>query len=1028
MPDSHNQKAFHAGEWAPQLNARVDLAKYASAAALLRNFFVDYRGGASTRPGTKYVLKAYGSALAVRVIPFSASFTVSYILEFGNGYIRFYSQGSPIVESSFPITAIALSGGTAVTFTGSNYAPGDWVLLDTIVGTTQLNGRYFQISSNLGGGQFIIIDLNGNPVVSSGYSPYVSGGRGRRVYTLPSPYLASEISGIKFAQNINTLILTHTNHPPYILTLISATNWTLQPIVFGATVSAPTTIAVASTLGAGSVNYSYTVTAIDSNGQESAAGTPGALASTLDITSSPGTNTVTWTAVAGAVSYNIYEAIRRYGAAVPGGVSYGFLGFSSGTTFNDTNIAADFSATPPITQNPFFGASVTSVTVTAAGAYTVVPNVTAAAPTSGHQAILSATLQAQSVTVPAPTPNGFNVGEIMSVNGADGGLTCVVATVDGTGKILTLQPMTFPGSNRGAISGVGAATPTNPVTFQGLSSGFFAGLDVAWGVGIVSVVNGGDGYASAPAVTFSAGAAAATAVLGNASAGNPTVPAFFQQRLVLAAPAGAPQTFYMSQPGSYFNYNISDPIQADDAITGTIVSNQLNEIKSMISMPNGLVMLSSRQAWQITGGGQGAAITPIDVTAQAQAYNGASDVPPIVANYDILYVQSKGSIVRDLSYNFYTNIYTGTDISILSSHLFYGYQISEWTFAEEPFKIVWAVRNDGTLLSLTFLKEQEVVGWAHSDTNGLFKSVASVTEIISTGAVDAVYAVVERVVNGITSKFIERMADRIFPYGVEDAWCVDAAVESQGLTFINAAMTASQSQVGVGATFTASINVGFTNSNIGEVIRMGGGIATITSVNSGAQVVATITQAISLVVPGSPTAAPQVAAGGTWSIWAPDTVFSGLEHLEGQSVTGVADGVVVPPTIVINGTVTLAHAATKVILGLAYTPQLQTLDLDLGEPTVIGKLKKIIAVTVRAAETLGIYFGRTLSTLVPMKDFSGSINSQGVTLTRALVTTDARQPIDPKWDQDGQYYITQPSPLPATILGVVPEIRNEDRK
>src|SRR5712671_4609700 len=105
------QPSFNSGEWAPALNARVDLAKYASAAALLRNFFVDYRGGASTRPGTKYILKAYGSALAVRLIPFSASFTVSYILEFGHGYIRFYSQGAPIVESSFAISAIVLGGG-----------------------------------------------------------------------------------------------------------------------------------------------------------------------------------------------------------------------------------------------------------------------------------------------------------------------------------------------------------------------------------------------------------------------------------------------------------------------------------------------------------------------------------------------------------------------------------------------------------------------------------------------------------------------------------------------------------------------------------------------------------------------------------------------------------------------------------------------------------------------------------------------------------------------------------------------------
>ena len=145
-------------------------------------------------------------------------------------------------------------------------------------------------------------------------------------------------------------------------------------------------------------------------------------------------------------------------------------------------------------------------------------------------------------------------------------------------------------------------------------------------------------------------------------------------------------------------------------------------------------------------------------------------------------------------------------------------------------------------------------------------------------------------------------------------------------------------------------------------------------------------------------------------------------------MTGLADGVVIPATTVVNGSITLSSPASVVTVGLGYTPQLQTLILDTGEPTIIGKLKKIMAVTVRCADSLGLWFGRTLSTMVPLKDLSGSVNAQGVTVSNALVTSDVRQPIDPKWDQNGQYYITQPYPLPATILGVVPEIKDEDRK
>src|SRR5882762_5592943 len=139
------QHSFHAGEWAPALGARVDLAKYKSGAALLRNFFVDYRGGASTRMGTKYVLQAFKSATAVRIIPFSASFTVNYILEFGDGYIRFHFNGAPVLETSKPILGITQASPGILNVTAHGYSTGEWIFITGIAGMTQLNGRYARV-------------------------------------------------------------------------------------------------------------------------------------------------------------------------------------------------------------------------------------------------------------------------------------------------------------------------------------------------------------------------------------------------------------------------------------------------------------------------------------------------------------------------------------------------------------------------------------------------------------------------------------------------------------------------------------------------------------------------------------------------------------------------------------------------------------------------------------------------------------------------------------------------------------------
>lgn len=926
------QHSFNAGEWAPALNARVDLAKYKSGAALLRNFFVDYRGGASTRTGTKYILQAYRSSTAVRLIPFQASFVVSYVLEFGNNYIRFYSNGGAVLETGKAITGAAQTNPANITVVAHGFSTDDWVYIQGVVGMTQLNGKYYQVQ-NSGVNTLTLHDLNGNNIDSSAYGAYVSGGTVSRVYTVPTPYMAADLALLKYAQNVNTMVLTHPSYVPYILTLISAANWTLLPIAFGATISAPTGMGAATTLGAGNVNYAYVATAVDVTGQESGPSASAVLANKLDLRTTAGTNTISWTARSGASYYNVYKAELSYAGAVPAGAAFGFIGFTTGVSFIDSNIDPDFSETPPVSQNPFQGAGLASVTVTASGAYVVVPTATlAAAPAGGVTATVSVVLQVQGTPAVAASATVNQVGDTLTFTN---GVILVVATVNGGGNILTFQPITFPGSSPGAVTSGG--TPANPVTGTNTQNGAISTANLTWGVGAVPVVNAGAGYVAVPVITFSAGAAAATAVLGPASSGNPSVPSYFQQRLVLAGPPGNPQQFDLSKPGAYFNYDISNPIQADDAIEGTIVSAQLNSIKSLVPMSNGLIIFGDRQAWLLNGGSTGAAIEPANATAQAQAYNGASDVPPIVANFDILYVQAKGSIVRDLTFNFYTNIYTGTDISVLSSHLFYGYTVTGWAWAEEPFKVAWAIRNDGTLLSLTFLKEQEFIGWAHSDTQGLFQSVAVVTETTSSaGSVDAVYVVVQRVVNGNTVKYIERFAERIFPNGMADAWCVDAGLQYSG---------------------------------------------------------------------------------------APATSFTGGEHLAGKTVTGLADGLPITPFVMpVSGNFTLP-AASKVTVGLAFTPRLQTLQIDLGEPTVQGKRKKITGVTVRVQETLALSIGKTFSTLVSMKDLVlGNVGSATNEIVTNLVTGDARTIIDPSWDVPGQYCIEQPFPLPATILGVIPEI------
>ncbi len=159
----------------------------------------------------------------------------------------------------------------------------------------------------------------------------------------------------------------------------------------------------------------------------------------------------------------------------------------------------------------------------------------------------------------------------------------------------------------------------------------------------------------------------------------------------------------------------------------------------------------------------------------------------------------------------------------------------------------------------------------------------------------------------------------------------------------------------------------------------------------------------------------------------PATSFTGATALAGLTVTGLADGAIIPAfTMPTSGNFTLSAPASKVTVGIQITyPQLQTLYLDVGgsAESMQGKQKKISNVTLRVTETLGLQAGTTFSNLVDIKDLVvGNVGSMTNVAVTDLVTGDVRPWLDPKWHEAGQYCFQQTKPYPATILGVFPSI------
>ena len=154
--------------------------------------------------------------------------------------------------------------------------------------------------------------------------------------------------------------------------------------------------------------------------------------------------------------------------------------------------------------------------------------------------------------------------------------------------------------------------------------------------------------------------------------------------------------------------------------------------------------------------------------------------------------------------------------------------------------------------------------------------------------------------------------------------------------------------------------------------------------------------------------------------------LSGLNHLNGQSITGLVNGATHPNRTVSAGAITLANNATTAAFGLGYNSQLKTLRIESGsaDGTSQGKPKRIHAITLRLHETVGVEVGSSTSD-VDRIPFRSSATAMGSAI--ALFTGDKEVEFEGGFDEDDQIVVRQSQPLPLTLLAIYPRMNTFDR-
>lgn len=501
----------------------------------------------------------------------------------------------------------------------------------------------------------------------------------------------------------------------------------------------------------------------------------------------------------------------------------------------------------------------------------------------------------------------------------------------------------------------------------------------------------------------------------NSDTGYPGTVVYFQQRLMFAGSRSQPQTVWTSRSGDYKDFGTSSPTVDDDAITYTYAGRQLNQIRHLIDVGS-LVALTSGGEYKVNGNQQGT-LTPSAFQFASQGQNGASHVQPIAISNVALFIQQKGGAVRDLAYSFDVDGFQGSDLTILANHFFVGFQIVDWAFSITPMSVVWCTRNDGALLGLTYMRDQQVAAWHLHPGAGKYESLCSIAEDTE----DALYCVVNRTINGQQRRYIERMQTRLYT-DMDDAFFVDC-----GLTYDGRNRDASKTMTLTGGsgdwpydekmTLTVAGASYFTAGDVGSEIHMPYSedgenkvqkliIRTVTSGN-----LAKVTSIRNI---------PEQFRGVPVSNWSmARATFTGLEHLEGQSVSILSDANVEPQKVVTGGSITLEKAGAVVHAGLPIAAVIETLDVNLnGNETLLDKKKLFTKASLLVNESRGVFAATPGCEFYEYAQRDDEFYDEPVDPKTGTIELQ----LDANWGKNGRLIVKQDDPLPMTILAVIPRV------
>jgi len=915
---------FNGGEVGPLLSGRVDFEKYSSSCYKMERFVPTVQGPAKRMPGTRFVLPTKYQDKRSYLKRFEFSFDQAYVLEFGDQYVRFYTDRGVVLGDILDITNITQANPGVLTYTGTDPANGDWFYVTGVEGMTEINNRYVQVSNvNAGANTFELKDWFGNAINTTSYGAYVFNGDMQKVYEIASPYTVADLTNpeggcaLSIVQSGDVLYIGCEGYAPRTLTRSGNTSWAFA-------------------------------------------------------------------------------------------------------TYSPTD--GPFQTEPLDTKNFTLGAS-TGTGVSLVSTTNIFEN--------EHVGMLFRLEPTNITTVPWETNKSITATNLRKSDGK-------YYEAQNTATTGSVRPIHEEGTESdGAVTWEYLHPGYVIVKITAITNAQTATCDIIGpGIAPAEVVAGDDCRYRIGAWGTATGAAF------------PYKVAFWRDRLWFAGN----QQIYASVAGDYSSMSPDTlgEILADNSISLTISVGTVDKIRWMTASDVLLIGTAGSEiaVQEIT---PNQVLGPENVKYEIQSAEGSRELEPVLVEDSVLFIRIGGRRVIELRFDIQSDSWVPRDMNVLYPEITQS-GIVEMAYQKEPDNIIWIILSNGRLLGMTYDREQNVYGWHRHPLGGTSAKAESVQVITSPDAdVNDVWIIANKSVNGSTRRFVEYFAEAFEQDDdIEGAVFLDSSLEFDG-------KVSESIQPGTGANVRGSTNVTFTVTSVFELITEDGldyitteadellamnddvfaagdvgreirvryfdetaqqwltGRALITSYVSEEQVLCTILAPFPNL--------NELPVNG-WRLTS--TTISGLWHLEGTTVSALADGAEIENLTVTNGQITLSVKTARAQIGQPYTSYLATQRIDSGatDGTAQGKTKRFHQIVMRLYASLGGKVGPDASSTdyILYRSLSDYMDEVPPVLTG---DTD-KFPFPGGYETDGRIWVVADQPLPLTVVAMYPRMKTED--